>query len=491
MPQLPSHPFKKNAEGSPKLSNGNEFVAPEGVAPRLALPTTPPQETRRMPVAPPALPVYTPAPVTPPTAATASPVQAPVAVQEQAVVEETPELSIENLRFEEVISESKLEEIRRREVAINNLPASLKKAIHELFELITDDTSSEVVMNGPKTIGFRKAGQRYITDIDLVDTKTYHSVINSFLLPLTNTEDRIGTTPSLIEGQLVIPDNENPTRRPLVARVHVVAPPVLTNAVVTISKKARNRFTIDDMVNSGSMTRDMGQFLKDLARGRVTIVTSGLSGAGKTTLLEALSREFDVNDRVILIEDVEELSLPLADVVELKSHIARPHESTDNNVTLEWLVRQANRMRGDRIIVGEVRGSEMAEFLTAANSGADGSMTTVHADTPQKAINKMMNLSLKAPGTNSEASVLRDIASTVQVIIQMARIDGRHIVSQIEEVSDTVNKNTLGIQTSTIFKFNRTTGMFEFENRPSDEFLSFLKQRGVDIKLPTGFARGY
>jgi pilus assembly protein CpaF len=144
-------------------------------------------------------------------------------------------------------------------------------------------------------------------------------------------------------------------------------------------------------------------------------------------------------------------------------------------------------MRPDRIIVGEVRGAEMAEFLTAANSGADGSMTTVHANTPQQAINKMLSLSSKDENAKSEASLLRDIASTVQVIVQMSIIDGRHIVSQIEEVSNTVNKNTMGIQTSTIYRFDRNTGRFNFENRISDEFQMFLKQRGVEVTNPSNF----
>lgn len=397
--------------------------------------------------------------------------------------------SIDNLQFSKEVSQQDAIELqKRREVAINNLPIALKNSIIRLFEHLADDTSSEVTLNGPKSVGFKRSGQRFIdNEIDFIDNNTYHAIINDFLLPLTNTHERIGSTPHLVEGQLTLPDPDDPARPPMIARVHIVAPPAVAAAQITIAKKSRTQLTIDSMVDSGSMTSDMGKFLKDLARGRATVVFSGVSGSGKTTALEAMSREFDVSDRIVLVEDVEELSLGSSSVVQLLSHQARPGEDPRNSVTLEWLVRQANRMRPDRIIVGEVRGSEMAEFLTAANSGADGSMTTVHANSPQEAITKMLSLSSSSESKKTENSFLRDIAHTVQIIVQLSIIDGRHVVSQIEEVSRTVNQSTMGIQTSTIFKFDRNTGRFNFENRVSDEFQMFLKQRGVEVTNPINF----
>lgn len=426
----------------------------------------------------------TPAAVSAKTAPEPQP-EAPVAVEKTVQVQPTAP-SIENLSFtKEEAYQNALDLQKRREVAINMLPAHLKRSINKLFEHLTDDTSSEVTINGPKSIGFKRAGQRFIdNEIDFIDTETYHAIINDFLLPLTNTHERIGTTPYLIEGQLNIPDPENSSRLPMIARMHILTPPAVEVAQITIAKKARNQLTIDSMVQNGTMTTDMGKFLKDVAKGRATIVFSGLSGSGKTTVLEAMSREFDISDRIVLVEDTEELSLNSSSVVSLLSHQSRPGENAENSVTLEWLVRQANRMRPERIIVGEVRGAEMAEFLTAANSGADGSMTTVHANSPQQAINKMISLSMKSASVKSEASLLRDIASTVQVIVQMSIIDGKHIVSQIEEVSNTVNRSTMGIQTATIYKYNRNDGRFNFETRVSDEFQMFLKQRGVEVSNP-------
>ena len=500
----------------PTLGAGREVFVDDTVSPQLAASSEPvagithAQNTMQTPVAPPAPPEMTSfrpkAPESPATPSNA-PYQetpAPVAVSPQRLSEAHTEApvahhapaqvqptapSIDNLSFsKEVAHQDAMELQKRREAAINKLPVALKNSINRLFEHLADDTSSEVTLNGPKSVGFKRSGQRFIdNEIDFIDANTYHAIINDFLLPLTNTHERIGTTPHLVEGQLTLPDPDDPSRPPMVARVHIVAPPAVPTAQITIAKKSRTQLTINSMVNSGSMTSDMGKFLKDLARGRATVVFSGISGSGKTTALEAMSREFDVSDRIVLVEDVEELSLGSSSVVQLLSHQARPGEDPRNSVTLEWLVRQANRMRPDRIIVGEVRGAEMAEFLTAANSGADGSMTTVHANSPQEAINKMLSLSSSSESKKTENSFLRDIASTVQVIVQLSIIDGRHVVSQIEEVSRTVNKNTMGIQTSTIFKFDRNTGRFIFDNRVSDEFQMFLKQRGVEVTNPTNF----
>lgn len=499
------------AQQKPSLGGGREIFVDDTVSPQLAssetvagishaqnipTPPAPPEMTSFRPKATERLETPSnalsqeprvPVAVTPPRPVEA-PTEAPVAPESLPQVQPTAP-SIDNLSFSnEVAQQDAMELQKRRAAAINKLPTALKNSINRLFEHLADDTSSEVTLNGPKAIGFKRSGQRFIdNEIDFIDTNTYHAIINDFLLPLTNTHERIGTTPHLVEGQLTLPDPDDPSRPPMVARVHIVAPPAVSTAQITIAKKSRTQLTIDSMVNSGSMTSDMGKFLKDLARGRATVVFSGISGSGKTTALEAMSREFDVSDRIVLVEDVEELSLGSSSVVQLLSHQARPGEDPRNSVTLEWLVRQANRMRPDRIIVGEVRGAEMAEFLTAANSGADGSMTTVHANSPQEAINKMLSLSSSSESKKTENSFLRDIASTVQVIVQLSIIDGRHVVSQIEEVSRTVNKNTMGIQTSPIFKFDRNTGRFNFENRVSDEFQMFLKQRGVEVTNPTNF----
>lgn len=358
-------------------------------------------------------------------------------------------------------------------------------AARNLIELLNDTTSSEILMNGPTSIMFKRNGQRIHADnIKFTTVEAYHQFIDDVILEYTDTADRIGTASNdsyLIEGQLVLPDFEDDTQPPLLARVHILAPPVVPEAKVTVAKKSRNVLSLEEMVQNNSLSNQMAQFLIALARGRVTTVFSGLSGSGKTTLLETLSYYFDPNDRIIVVEDTPELRLPQADVVYLHSTPVKPGSDPRKAVSLEWLVASTNRMRPDRIIVGEVRGGEMGEFLIAANSGADGSMTTMHASTPKLTLDKMVSLTMKSGTAKSETSVARDIASTVQVIVQMALIEGRHIITHIEEVTRVIRKETGGIVTQTLFAYDRDRDMFAPQQRPTAELTSFLAQRGVEI----------
>lgn len=458
---------------------------------RASLPVQPAQPS------PPVQPAYVePAqePVLPPTPTYVAPEPLPVTV----VVAPPEAVPVSEPVEEEAVNQSHYDDnyipsIEEEEIEyeINSFSPKIRESAIKLLELIAEDGSSEVLLNGPHDIIFKKGGQRYFAeDIDFEDIPTYHKVINALILPNTDTTDRIGSESFLIEGQLELPDLDDPENNPpLIARVHIIAPPAVAAAKVTIAKKAKHQFSIDDLHATGSMNTAMAEFLKALAHGRATTVISGLSGSGKTTLLEAMSHSFDPNDRVIVVEDTAELRLPLADVVALRSTSARPGGEPKKVVSLEWLVSQANRMRPDRIIVGEVRGSEMAEFLSAANSGADGSMTTVHASSPRQTIDKIVSLSLKSDSAKNQEAILRDIATTVQIIVQTALIDGQHIVSNIEEISNTVIRSGGGIASNPLFEYDRNTANFKAVGRPSDELQSFLAQRGVSIE-PSWFSRG-
>ena len=366
---------------------------------------------------------------------------------------------------------------------IETLPYGLRPAAEKLLKLISEDGITEILMNGPNEILFRKDGQRFfVDDINFPDAQSYHKVINDVILPLSKIRGRIGETDYLIEGQLEMVDPYD-SKNILLARIHIVAPPAVDVAKVTIAKKARYQYTIDDIVDKQSMSYEMGSFLKACSRGRVTMIISGLSGSGKTTILEALSFEFDTNDRVIAVEETPELRLPLEDVVYLPAQSVRPGLDYADSVTVEWLVAQANRMRPDRIIVGECRGGEAAEFISAANSGADGSITTLHASSPRQALDKMLTLYMKGHDDRSEFAVLRDIASTVQIVIQTNLIDGKHVVTQIEEVSKTIRKDGVAIATTPLFEYSRMSGRFEPKNRPSEQLVEYMASRGVQVDL--------
>lgn len=390
----------------------------------------------------------------------------------------------ETLEPASVFDELDEEEENEIEEELSVLPEDVQESVELLIEEILSDESSEVIMNGPDSIHCKRNGQRiHLTDIDFHDVKTYHHVINKFVLEYCDTKERISDTAYLVEGQLELDDPENENAAPMVARVHIVAPPAVRYAKVTIAKKARNQFTLDDIYQSGAMNSNMFEFLKAIARGKLTTVFSGLSGSGKTTLMEAMSYYFDKDDRVVVAEDTSELSFPIADVVYMVSSKPKPGDSANQKpISLEWLVAQANRMRPDRIIVGETRGSEMSEFLVAANSGADGSMTTLHAQDPERAWQKMANLASKAAGNRSEASIVRDIAGTVQIIVQMALIDGRHVITHITEVSNTINQQTQKIALNPIFTYDRRTGQWSAAGRPSEDLKTFMAARQVPLQ---------
>lgn len=381
-------------------------------------------------------------------------------------------------------TDEELEEVDVLDDELSGLPEDVVESLDRLMEEIISDDSSEVLMNGPQEIHYKKNGIRYhIPEINFRDMKTYHHIINKFILEFTDTKDRIGDNSFLIEGQLEVEDPRDPNLPPTVARVHVMAPPVVKWAKVTIAKKAKNQFTVDDIMNRGSMSPQMGEFLKAIARGKVTTILSGLSGSGKTTLLEALSHHFDQNDRIIVVEDTPELRLPVTDVVYMASTKPKPGEDKSKATTLDWLVAQTNRMRPDRIIIGETRGSEMSEFLLAANSGADGSMTTIHASDPRRALQKMTALASKAGNGQDERSINKDIASTVQLIVQAGLVDGQHVITHIEEVSNTIRQETFAIATTTLFEYDRQSGSHVAKNQPTEQLKKFLSARGVNVEL--------
>jgi Flp pilus assembly CpaF family ATPase len=400
-------------------------------------------------------------------------------------VEETEEAVYEPLTNEELAEEVEdelTEEDRELQETIASFTPEVREAATRLLALIVDDSSTEVLLNGPNKIMFKQQGVRYLANITFPDIDTYHKVINAVILSVTDTPDRLGVAKHQIEGPLFIPDPEGGSEPLMSGRVHIMAPPAVKVAQVTIAKKSRISYRIDDLAQGGSMSYGMAEFLKALARGRATIVISGGTGSGKTTLLEALSHEFDENDRVAIIENTPELRIPLADVVPMRATSRKPDQDENAVVTLGWLVEQANKMRMDRIIVGEIQGGEMADFLNAANSGVEGSMTTIHADTPALAIEKMRTLAQKNPAVRNGESVYRDVANTVHVIVQATLIDNRyHRITEITEVSNTVSSSTGQPQMAKIFEYKMDSQRHVSPGQPSARLKNFLTNRGANV----------
>jgi pilus assembly protein CpaF len=361
-------------------------------------------------------------------------------------------------------------------------PASFSQedrlAITRMLDYIADDECSEVLLNGPNEISRKVKGVRYhCPDVSFSDTAAYHNVINEVLLANTDTPDRIDYQTVVLEGQLKMESADESA--PMIARIHVVAPPGVDCAKVTIAKKSRHDLNLDDLAANGTLSQASAEFLKAAARARKTLVVSGPTGAGKTTTLQAITHYFDPNERVVVVEETPELDLPLGDVVYLRATLQKPGMDPTQIFGLDFWTKQANRMRMDRVIVGETRGAEMADWLLAANSGAEGSATTLHANSPRRALDKMLGLASKAEGGTSEAQNRKEIAQTVDLVVQCGLVDNRHVVLAIEEISETVSQATSQIQTNTLFEYDKARGALVARARPSDEFLQSMVSHGV------------
>jgi pilus assembly protein CpaF len=232
-------------------------------------------------------------------------------------------------------------------------------------------------------------------------------------------------------------------QRPLVdarlpdgSRVNIIAPPLsVDGTMISIRKFSKHSITLDSMAAQGNISSPLGEFLKVAGKCRLNIIVSGGTGSGKTTLLNAISQYIDPDERVVTIEDAAELKLQQPHVVRLESKPTSFGQKREEEVTIRDLVKNALRMRPDRIIVGEVRGPEAFDMMQAMNTGHEGSLTTVHANHPRDAIARLENMMNMANLGLSSAGIRAQIASAIHIIIQISRMrDGHRRVTHISEV---------------------------------------------------------
>ncbi len=305
--------------------------------------------------------------------------------------------------------------------------------------LLEDDAVTEVMVNGPNNVYVERDGKLIKTDVTFRDDEHVLQVIDRIILPL---------------GRRV--DSDNPTvdaRLPDGSRVNAVIPPVaIDGPSITIRKFSKDKLTVEQLIEFGSLTRDMAEFLRACVVSRLNIVISGGTGSGKTTLLNVLSGFIPVNERIVTIEDAAELQLHQEHVVRLETK--PPNVDGRGAVTIRDLVRNSLRMRPDRIIVGEVRGGEALDMLQAMNTGHDGSLTTAHANSPRDALSRLETMALMA-GLDMPLKVIREqIASAVDLIVQQSRLrDGTRKVTYISEVAGMEGDTVV---MTDIFKFEQT-----------------------------------
>jgi pilus assembly protein CpaF len=289
-----------------------------------------------------------------------------------------------------------------------------------LERLLADPSVSEIMVNGPKDIWIERAGRLSETPLTFTDASHLRRIITKMVGQIGR---RIDESSPLVDARL--PDG---------SRVNAIIPPLsLSGPLLTIRKFAQNRFALSELIEIGTVSKEAAEFLANCIRAQLNILVSGGTGTGKTTFLNALSAAIPDSDRIVTIEDAAELQLAQRHVIRLES---RPKNiEGEGEITIRDLVRNALRMRPDRIIVGEVRGAEALDMLQAMNTGHEGSLSTVHANSPRDALNRLETMVLMAGYELPLRAIRSHVSSALELVVQLDRLDdGSRRIVEISEV---------------------------------------------------------
>lgn len=290
-----------------------------------------------------------------------------------------------------------------------------------LEALLNDESIAEIMVVDPNVIYVEREGRLELTGRSFSDADAVRAVIERIVTPLGR---RIDESSPLVDARL--PDG---------SRVNAVIPPLAVRGpCITIRKFRASHLTLEELTQKGSLSTAMGRFLRQAVQAKKNIVISGGTGSGKTTLLNLLSGAIPETERIVTIEDAAELSLRQEHVVSLESR--PPNLEGKGEFTIRDLVKNALRMRPDRIVVGECRGGEALDMLQAMNTGHEGSMTTTHANSPREALGRIETLCLMSGVELPLSAIRRQIASSLHLVVQQARLsDGSRKVIAISEVT--------------------------------------------------------
>ncbi len=339
-----------------------------------------------------------------------------------------------------------------------------------LEPLLADDTVDDIMVNGPERVFVERQGMLQRVPVRFRDSAQVASIAQKMAATIGR---RIDESSPLVDCRLA--DG---------SRVNVVFPPLaLDGPYISIRKFARKRLDFQGMVQVGSMSQQVARLLEVAARARLNVLISGGTGSGKTTLLNAMSRMIDMRERIVTIEDAAELQLQQVHVVRMETR--PPNLEGEGEVTQRDLVRNALRMRPDRIILGEVRGSEAFDMLQAMNTGHDGSICTVHANTPRDALTRIENMVQMGVVNLPLKAIRTQIGGALDLIVQIERM--RDGVRRVVAISDVVGLEGDVLTLEDVAEFHyegddaagRISGRYHLPGmRPS--FLNRLKYFGLD-----------
>ena len=321
----------------------------------------------------------------------------------------------------------------------------------EMDEFFDDPEVSEIMVNGPDQIFIEKQGKLILTQAKYESELQLRFAVNHIINPLGRFVNYRSPT---IDAHLK--DG---------SRVNVVIPPVAQQGTcISIRRFLKDKLAVEDLVGLGAITQGMADFVTVCVQARLNIIVAGNTSSGKTTFLNILARAIPDNERIVTIEDSVELNLPQTHKVSLE---ARPADHTgQGQVTIRDLVKNSLRMRPDRIIVGEIRGGEALDMLQAMNTGHDGSMTTVHSNSPRDTLSRIETMTLMAGFELPVVAIRKQIAAALDLIVYLTRFpDGTRKVTQISEVAGMESEI---ITLTDIFQFQQTGT--DSEGKPVGQF---------------------
>lgn len=313
---------------------------------------------------------------------------------------------------------------------------------------LEDDLINEIMINSYNQIYIEKEGNIFKSHINFRSEKELDRIIQKIV---SDSGREVNISNPIVDANLY--DG---------SRVNIVLPPISNhNPIITIRKFSKHKLSVKDLIDSGSLTGELAEFLEKLVKSKYNIIIGGGTSSGKTTFLNALSNFIDDNERIVTIEDSRELQIQnKKNLISLQTR--NSNSSNKGKVTIKDLIRNSLRMRPDRIIVGEVRSDETVDMLQAMSTGHDGSLSTAHANSARDMISRLETMVLRSGEKIPIEAVRRMINSSIEILIHLDRVDSKR--RRVIEVAEMIKDNSGDLMIRSLYKYNYKTDKIEFSN---------------------------